>query len=305
VGVVSEVLKLLRSSIPSSIDIREELDRNGGFVVADPTLIHQVVMNLCTNAYQAMDNRKGTLTIRLRSVEIAAGQPPRCPDLRAARYVCLSVHDTGRGIPPEIADRIFEPFFSTKEVGQGTGLGLSVVHGIVAEYGGTVTFESRPEQGTTFYVYLPQAAGAAPGLNLAAEETPKGRERILFVDDEPPIARLAEQVLHNLGYIVTSRTSSLEAFELFRVQPKDFDLLISDFSMPKMTGGELVRRVREIRPDIPVILASGFNDEVVSAEQAAGLGVEEYLSKPFSVTLLAQSVRKVLDDKVNSRSAGA
>jgi PAS domain S-box-containing protein len=304
-GVVSEVLQLLRASIPSSIDIRQELDTGCGCISADPTLIHQVVMNLCTNAYQAIDGSIGTLTVTLTSEGIDDHRPIVCRDLPRGEYVRLTVSDTGRGIPREIADRVFEPFFSTKDIGHGTGLGLSVVHGIVTGCGGVVTFETQVGQGTTFIVYLPRASRSASIKADVPENLPKGKERILLVDDEAAIAQLGAQILQGLGYTVATRTSSIEALELFASEPDQFDAIVSDFSMPRMTGGELVRRVRQVRPHIPVILMSGFNDEVISAEQAKALGIGEFLKKPFSVLAMAQVVRNVLDNRAVTRPASA
>ena len=209
-------------------------------------------------------------------------------------YIRLTVSDTGPGISPNIADRIFEPFFTTKATGEGTGLGLSVVHGIVTGYGGFIRFENRQPAGTSFFVYLPRV----PAQQRLDAETlapaPRGTGRILFVDDEEPIALLGARILQELGYTVTSKTSSVEALYLFTSAPDLFDLVVTDFTMPHMTGGELIVRLKQVRADIPIILTSGFNDQVISTEESRKLGIGEYLKKPFSGAALAHAVHRVL-----------
>jgi len=299
--VVVETLQLLRASIPSSIDFRQEIDPNCGYVLADPTLIHQVVMNLCTNAYQAMQGSIGCLEVTLSPMEIDPRSTARVR-LPGGPYVELIVSDTGPGIPAKIADRIFEPFFTTKDVGQGTGLGLAVVHGVVSRCGGAATFESVPGKGTSFYVYLPRvtadphATAQAPGLS------PRGAEHVLFVDDEEDIAKLGSRMLRGLGYRVTAKTSSLAALQLFQADPQAFDLVISDFAMPKMTGGELIAALRETRPDIPAILISGFHDDLLSPEQAKAMEFVEQVKKPFSRSDLALAIRRALDGRQAPRT---
>jgi CheY-like chemotaxis protein len=210
------------------------------------------------------------------------------------------VSDTGPGIPHTIAERIFEPFFTTKTRGQGTGLGLSVVHGIVTGYGGFIRFENRHPHGTTFFVYLPRITAGHPVETVDLRPAPKGAERILFVDDEEAIAKLGARMLQELGYLVTAKTSSTEALQLFTGTPNLFDLVVTDFMMPHMTGGELIVRLRQVRADIPIILTSGFNDQVITSEESRNLGVSEYIRKPFSGATLARAIRRVLDP-VNRR----
>ena len=293
--VVTEALDLLRASIPSNVEFHRNIDADCGCIFADPGLIHQVVMNLCTNAYQAMAGSRGQLEVSLVPIEANAGTSDRPTEIPEGSYVRLRVSDTGPGIPPTIAERIFEPFFTTKTRGQGTGLGLSVVHGIVTGYGGFIRFENRHPHGTTFFVYLPRITTGHPVEAVHRHPSPKGTERILFVDDEEAIAKLGAHMLQELGYLVTSTTSSTEALSLFTGAPHLFDLVVTDFMMPQMTGGELIVRLRQVRADIPIILTSGFNDQVITSEESRGLGVSEYIRKPFSGAILARAIRKVLD----------
>jgi PAS domain S-box-containing protein len=300
--VVVETLQLLRASIPSSIDFRQEIDPNCGYVLADPTLIHQVVMNLCTNAYQAMQGSVGCLEVTLSPIEVDPRRSGARVGLPRGAYVELTVSDTGPGIPPQIADRVFEPFFTTKDVGQGTGLGLAVVHGVVSRCGGAATFESVPGRGTSFYIYLPRVPADRPPTAEAPGLSPRGAELVLFVDDEEDIAKLGSRMLEDLGYRVTAKTSSLAALQLFTEGPHAFDLVISDFAMPKMTGGELISALREIRPDIPAILISGFHDELLSPEQAMRMELVEQVKKPFLRSDLALAIRRALDRRQASRT---
>ena len=297
---VAEALELLRASLPSCIELRRRIEPRCGHIFADPSLIHQVVINLCTNAYQAMTDSSGraevpapVLEVTLVPVDVGprfAELSDRLPD---GQYVRLTVSDCGRGIPAEIADRVFEPFFTTRKTGQGTGLGLSVVHGVVTGYGGLVTFRSNASGGTTFVIYLPRVAAADSLDNDAPEPLKRATGRILFVDDEAAIVRLATTVLQDLGYTVTPETSSTAALRQFTQSP-DFDLLICDFMMPHLNGGELIRSVKQIRPELPVILISGFNDSVMTPDEIAQAGIDEYLRKPFSPAALGQAVQRVL-----------
>jgi len=291
--VVAETLKLLRASIPSSIDVVQSIDSRCGHVMADPTLIHQVVMNLCTNAYQAMQGAIGKLEVTLAPVVV----DPSRATLPAGSYVKLTVTDTGPGIPGHIANRVFEPFFTTKEVGKGTGLGLAVVHGVVANCGGNVSFESTPGKGTSFYVYLPRVDPATEVPDSKSLPVPRGNERVLFVDDEEDIVSLGSHILGDLGYRVVTETSSLAALQLFIKDPYAFDLVISDYTMPKMTGGELIAKLREMRPEMPAIIISGFHDATVSTESSWTQSVEN-VKKPFSRSDLALAMRKALDQRV-------
>lgn len=289
VPVVVETLQLLRASIPSSIEFRQNLAPDCGYVLASPTVIHQVVMNLCTNAYQAIQNSVGCIDVTLAPVVMDASH-----SALPGSYVKLTVKDTGPGIPGQIAERVFEPFFTTKEIGQGTGLGLAVVHGVVTQCGGSVSFESTPGKGTSFYVYLPCVAPIAVTAESAPEGAIGGSERILLVDDEENIVKLTTLMLEGLGYSVVSKTDSLAALEAFEANPGAFDLVISDYAMPKMTGGEFISRVRDLRPEMAAILISGFHEAATNPERADRMASVELVKKPFSRLDLALAVRRAV-----------
>lgn len=292
--IVKEALSLLRSTLPTTIEIREDA-APAGIVLGDPTQMHQVIMNLCTNAYHAMREKGGVLGVNLKKVTVDSRLENAQPDLPAGNYVRLTVSDTGYGMPPEVTSRIFEPYFTTKAEGEGTGLGLAVVHGIVKSHRGTINVYSEPGKGTVFHVYLPQIE-RAPKDQREPHEAPLsiGEERILFVDDEPILANLGKQMLETLGYAVVTRTSGVEALELFRDNPGIFDLVITDMTMPLMTGAELAAELTRIRSDIPIILCTGFSYSM-SEEKAKAIGVREYAMKPLMRQDLARIVRKVLD----------
>ncbi|HQI80908.1 MAG TPA: PAS domain S-box protein [Deltaproteobacteria bacterium] len=293
--VVKESLKMMRSMIPSTIEIRQNLE-DSGLIMSNPTKVHQIVMNLCTNAAHAMEEAGGVLEVGLKRVDLDDDRA-RDLDLRPGPYLRLSVSDTGHGIPPEIAKRIFEPYFTTKVTGRGTGLGLSVVHGIVKSHQGAVVCRSTPGTGSTFEVYLPEIDSAQTQEESPGEpDRQGGTEEILFVDDEPVLAELMEKMLGNLGYRVVTRTGSVEALELFRGDPSRFDLVITDMTMPVMTGDKLAVKLMEIRPDIPVILCSGFS-ESISEEDARRLGIRQFVMKPLESRNLAAVIRKVLDSR--------
>ena len=260
--IVKEALKLLRASLPTTIDIRQDIDHDDGTVLADPTQMHQVLMNLCANAEYAMRDTGGTLEVRLDTVELDTGAVAHYAELVPGSYVRLTIRDTGHGIPPEVATRVFEPFFTTKGVGQGTGMGLAVVHGIVTSHGGAITLQSTPGQGTTCEVYLPRLDMVVDDPTSRDESLPVGKGVILFIDDEEAIARVSQQMLEKLGYQAVVRISSLAALETFRQTPHHFDLVITDQTMPHMTGEALACELRRIRPDIPIILCTGFSHTI-------------------------------------------
>ena len=296
--VIKEALKLLRASLPTTIEIREEIATDCGTILADPTQLHQIVMNLCTNAYQAMRESGGILGVRLFKVTIGEKNSKVADsDLLPGNYVQLEVSDTGYGMRRETMERIFEPYFTTKDKGQGTGLGLSVVHGIVKGYQGQVSVYSEPGKGTCFHVYLPLIAEAPSlGESVPTSPLPTGSERLLVVDDETVITTMLEAILTNLGYQVTAVNNSEEALALIAHAPSTFDLLITDMTMPHLTGLELTTKVLAIRSDLPIILCTGFS-ELINKEQARALGIRAYLMKPVSVHELALAVRKALDTK--------
>jgi PAS domain S-box-containing protein len=297
--ILKEVLKLARAAIPMNIEIKNHINTDCGMVSADPTQIHQIAMNLITNAYHAVENTGGTIDIALKEVDFEKEEMTlhAIPgDILAGKYVCFTVSDTGTGIDQTLIDKIFDPYFTTKELGKGTGLGLSVVHGIVKEHGGDIRVYSEVEKGTTFHVYLPLLEDAMDSKTAtASKKHPTGRERILLVDDEAPIAKMLQVILKKLGYQVTVLTSSTEALEVFRSNPSNFDLVISDKGMPNMTGEQLAGELISIRPGIPIILCTGFSDES-DENRAREIGVKGFLKKPVATGDLAEMVRKVLGE---------
>ncbi|MEW6266049.1 MAG: response regulator [Thermodesulfobacteriota bacterium] len=304
--IVKEALKLLRAALPSTIEIRQDLKSHLGPILGDPTQIHQIIMNLCTNAKQAMQGKGGVLEIGLEKVSLNQDELLLKPELKPGDYLRLSVADTGSGIPLAIRDHIFEPYFTTKEVGEGTGLGLAVVHGIVKNLGGTITVYSEEGQGTVFHVYFPLFHWDKTQKAEAMEETTavRGEGRVMAIDDEEDLSAIYDSALSRLGYSVKSYTSSLEALEAFQSKPDDFDLVLTDQTMPKMIGLELARQIKLIRPDIPIILATGFVSEATE-EQARLIGIEQILPKPMKMAKLSETIKSVLERKnKNAGTAG-
>lgn len=293
-SIIKEVLRLLRASLPATIEIRSHVAPECGTVLADPVQIHQVMMNLCTNAHHAMGEKGGVLEISLRPKTIDAEVASEA--LPAGRYLLLLVSDTGCGMSRDVMARIFDPYFTTKAKGEGTGMGLSVTLGIVKSHHGHISVYSEPGRGTTFHLYLPVAAqeGSGAGQALPQEPLAGGTEHILLVDDEPQIVAVTEKMLNNLGYRVTSFTSSTEALEAFNTAPDSFDALITDQTMPLMTGAELAQHVRARRPAMPIVLCTGFSD-ILTREKAETIGINEYLMKPLALRELANAARKVLN----------
>ncbi len=294
--IIKEALKLLGASLPSTIEIRQNIEADWGAIEADPTQIHQVLMNLCTNAAHAMSENGGVLEVSLTKFDMDAGTSGVNSEIEPGPYLKLRVSDTGSGMPPEILSRIFDPYFTTKETGKGTGLGLAVVHGIVKSHRGAITVSSEPGKGTTFDIYFPRDdIIQAPSELERIEPLPLGgHERVLFVDDEKVLVDIGQKLLERLGYEVVGRTSSVEALELFRAKPESFDLVITDMTMPNMTGDKLARELMGIRPDIPVILCTGFSERITK-EKAKLLGIREFVMKPLVMKDLAKSMRRVLD----------
>lgn len=293
--LIKESLKMLRSMIPSTIEIHQDIIKSG-LVMSDHTQIHQIMMNLCTNAAHAMDEAGGVLSVSLKKVRMDAAAS-RDLDLPPGPYLRLTVSDTGYGMTPGVMKRIFEPYFTTKELGRGTGLGLSVIHGIVISHGGAITCESEPGKGATFDIYLPETElgkGEATSCSEKGQPLPMGSERILFADDEPALADMAEKMLSRLGYTVITITSSLKALEVFEARPDTFDLVVTDMTMPGMTGVVLAQKLLEVRPDIPIILCTGYSEHI-SEEEAKRIGVREFVMKPFEMAVLAERIRAALD----------
>ena len=292
--IIKEAIKLLRASLPTTIQIRHHIEVESSVVFADPTQIHQVLMNLCTNAAHAMDEQGGVLEVGLADVMLDTNDMARYPDLYPGTYVQLTVSDTGQGIDRAVMDRIFDPYFTTKGKGEGTGLGLSVAHGIVKDHGGAISVESEPGKGTTFYVLLPRIESETVPQAEESVPVPMGNERILLVDDERSLSETVQMALTRLGYDVTVQTSSIEALEVFRLQPDRFDLVITDQTMPNMTGAELAKEVLHIRSDIPIILCTGFS-KTITAAQAESIGIRAFVAKPIITREIAHTIRDVLE----------
>ena len=292
-SIIKESLKMLRSTIPATVEIRQVLT-DSGLVLSNPTQIHQIIMNLSINAADAMDEVGGVMEVSLKRVALDQDTADGL-DVTPGTYLRLTVSDTGHGIPPEVMERMFEPYFTTKELGRGTGLGLSVVHGIVKSHGGAIICRSVPKKGTTFEVYLPKIESEKKASRPSEKEPfPTGTERILFVDDEPILVELAEKMLSKLGYTVVTQSTSSEALELFEKGPDKYDLVITDMTMPVMTGDKMAQRIMEIRPDIPIILCSGYSNHI-SEEKAKKIGIREFVMKPLEMKTLAKAIRKALD----------
>ncbi|MEW6218740.1 MAG: ATP-binding protein [Thermodesulfobacteriota bacterium] len=289
--VVREVMQLLRSSLPATITIATEVLIEEATVVIDPAEVHQILMNLCTNAAHAMRGGGGRLTVSLREASGPMVDHDGGALLQERPCVRVSVQDTGHGIEPAHLARIFEPFFTTKGPGEGTGMGLSVVHGIVTGCGGGVRVESAPGQGSTFHIYLPLSRRMTdhPALVTSGRPTHGGGIRVLLVDDEHMITELASAYLAEVGFRVTVKSSSLEALVHLRARPGDFDVLVTDQTMPELTGIKLAQRALEVRPDLPIILVTGYSD-MVSEDVARACGVREYMLKPYTFGLLASKV---------------
>lgn len=291
--IVKESLKLIRASIPSDVDIRQHIAAEYDIVSADPTQIHQVIINLCTNAAHAMQEHGGVLEIRLDNTELKSEDMILYSELSEGSYLRLIVSDTGTGIPPEIQDKIFLPYFTTKKLGEGTGLGLSVVHGIVRNHKGAIRVTSIPGQGTSFSVLLPITRSTVETDILPVQTIPEGRETIMVIDDEPPIAQMLTQMLLSLRYKVETYTDSLLALERFRSCPRDFDLIITDMTMPQMTGDRLAKEMLRICPHARIIICTGYSSRL-SQNIADAIGIKALMTKPFGRSELANMIRKVI-----------
>jgi PAS domain S-box-containing protein len=289
--IANEVLKFIKSSIPTTIQINDKI-KSDSFIIGSSTQIDQIFMNLCTNSAYAMEKNGGILEVSVNDTTI---DRMAIPDLKSGEYIEIKVTDTGMGISPQHINTIFDPYFTTKAVGEGTGMGLAVVHGIVENYGGQITVESTVGKGTCFTIYLPITKKRKIHTHSEMKDLPLGTENILFVDDEAPIAKMGSKALEQLGYSVTTRTSSIEALELFRSKPQTFDLVITDMTMPNMTGDKMADEMMKTRSDIPVILCTGYSKKI-SEEGAAAIGIKALVYKPVVKADLAKTVRKVLDE---------
>ena len=297
-SVVKEALKLIRGTIPSNIDIRQEIASDCGSILADVTQIHQIIMNLCTNAYHAMQKQGGILIVRLENTVINGDTSDQPPGLAPGNYVRLTVSDTGHGMDENTLDRVFDPYFTTKKQGEGTGLGLATVHGIVKNHGGAISVKSALNEGATFEIYFPRVEAAfSAAITDWSENGPISRQvKILLVDDEEMLTKLGKSILKKLGHTVTAFSNSQDALDCFRQDPQAFDLLLTDQMMPGLTGLELAQQCLALRPDLPVILATGYS-EAISKEQAHAQGVSAILWKPVTINTMAETIQQALDEK--------
>ncbi|MEE4113403.1 MAG: PAS domain S-box protein [Desulfobacteraceae bacterium] len=292
--VLKEVVKLLRASIPATIDIVQKIPSNLGTVMADQTQIHQVLMNLCTNAAHAMEARGGTLTVTLKNCLVDENTTVSGVFLPSGRYLQLSVRDTGSGMDKAVVDRIFDPYYTTKAVGEGTGMGLATVHGIVNDHEGRIVVDSIPGKGSVFRVFFPVLENPAEAVSSQPAVYPRGTERILFVDDEELLVQVGLEMLNDLGYHAVGTTRAHQALERFTSRPDEFDMVITDMTMPGMTGDQLAAEILHHRPDIPIIICTGFSKRI-SSEMASSLGIRALLMKPVTVQEIARTIREVLD----------
>ncbi len=300
--VTKEALKLLRSSIPSSITIKTEIVDDVGYILADPTQMHHIIMNLCTNAYQAIEDEQGIITIKIYGTTIGrqhdftlSSSKNKEPDLKPGDYVVISVTDNGKGISQDIIDKIFEPYFSTRKGGDGTGLGLAVVHGIVTQCQGQIIATSTEGKGTTFTIYFPKYVRKDKKTDMPSRQPTVKGQKILFIDDEETLVELGKSMLEKLGYSAVATQSGLKALEIIKKDPLAFDIVITDMTMPDIQGCRLARKIKEIRPDMPVILSTGFSN-IANSEDASPQGIDAVMSKPFNMNSLAHTINKVLTD---------
>ncbi len=293
--IIAEALNLIKASFPPGVVINQHFDQKIGTVLADPTHIHQIVMNLCTNANHAMMKTGGVLDVKLDAVKIDQKAADKIPNLKKGEYIRLTISDTGHGMDIKTKERIFEPFFTRKEVGSGSGLGLSVVHGIVNNYGGAILVESSPGKGTTFMIYLPKYGADLLESDKSDKKPLKGVEHILFVDDEPEITFMGKKMLENLGYKVSIASDSTSALEEFGNNPGKFSLLVTDQNMPNMRGTDIALKMREIQPDLKVIIITGYSEHL-SEEMLFQNGISEVILKPMILDDFSKIIRRVLDN---------
>jgi CheY-like chemotaxis protein len=299
--IIKETVKFLRASLPATIEINHRLEPDGAKVLADGTQIHQLLMNLCTNAAHAMRHSGGLLDIILSRITVTTPIPLLEGDIARGRYLRLTVRDSGTGIASEHLPRVFEPYFTTKQRGEGTGLGLAVVHGIVTAHGGGITVASELGKGTEFNVYLPEyLQGAEDELPEPSSTMIGGTERILVVDDEPAVLSICDSMLQKLGYEVDTLTTGTEALKLFEADPLRYDVVLTDMTMPHMTGAVLAQNLLSLRSDLPIILCTGFS-ESINEEQAKAMGIREFLMKPLLMSELAPAIRRALAIDPDSR----
>ena len=295
--IVKEAVKMLRASLPTTIEISMEIKNSNALILSDPSQIHQIMMNLCTNAAHALPENKGLLEVSLEELDVDQDTASRQADLQTGHYQKLTVSDNGEGIKPEIMDRIFDPFFTTKGIGKGTGMGLAVIHGIVKRSQGAIIVDSKPGKGTTFQIFFPTIdAGISKELELH-KDIPHGNEKILYIDDEKQIIAFGKEILEGLGYEVVAASTAADAFEIFKADPDSFDMVITDMTMPEMTGMELAMKISILSPGIPIILCTGYNSNI-SAYKAHEAGIIKIIMKPFARHEMALVIREVLDNSV-------
>jgi CheY-like chemotaxis protein len=293
--ILKEALKLLQSSLPANIKVKAAIKTDLP-VLGDPTQIHQIIMNLCTNAYHAMQPSGGSLSVTLERVSIDMSANHGALDLLSGQYLRLTVADTGAGISPVILDRIFEPYFTTKDKSKGTGLGLAVMHGIVKRHGGDISVKSRLGEGTSFAVFLPVTDDETAENGKPMVSLPQGSEHVLLVDDEKDLVGIGSEMLQRLGYRVTAVTVSTDALEIFRKNPTGFDVIVTDYNMPGLTGDQMARQMLSIRPDTPIIVCTGFSEEF-DQHWAHAIGIRQTLMKPVTMQAIAHAVRDALSGK--------
>jgi signal transduction histidine kinase/ActR/RegA family two-component response regulator len=294
--IVKEVLKMMRALLPTTIEIRQNIKTGLAPILSDSTKIHRVLMNLCTNAAHAMQKKGGVLEVTLSDMQIDKKTAAQNLDLDPGRYQILTIRDTGYGMDSWLIGRIFDPFFTTKKPGEGTGMGLAVTYGIVKSCGGVIRVNSEIGKGTTFKVFFPAIESETTVESEHYESVPYGKERILFIDDEAALVKAGRQLLESLGYKVIAKTSGIEALETFKEQPNNFDIVITDMMMPKMTGEDLSKKIFAIRPDIPIIICTGFS-EVISEKEAKAIGIRKFILKPILRRDIAKIIRVVLDNE--------
>jgi CheY-like chemotaxis protein len=294
--IVKEAIKLLRPSLPATITIIQKIDNEASRILADPTQLHQIIMNLCTNSFHAMEKLGGVLNITLTNCELTQENLQDKIDIKPGLFVLLSVSDTGEGINPEILKKIFDPYFTTKEPGKGTGMGLAIIHGIVESYGGFVTCESVVGQGTIFRLFFPAMDHGSDPEELAMEMPRSGKETVLLVDDEEILADLGTVMLEKLGYTVIKMTNSIDAWNFFQGNSHVFDAVVTDQTMPDLTGIDLARKILQVRPELPVILCTGYSN-IIDEDQALREGVKGFIMKPYSKNEISSALRNSLDKK--------
>ncbi len=296
ITIIKDTVKFLRSTIPSTIEIHTNIAARQLTVLADPIQIIQLLMNIATNASEAMEETGGILEITVENETLKEGSAKSYLELAKGDYIKITLSDTGPGIEPEIIDQIFDPYFTTKEIGKGSGMGLAVVHGIVKGHNGAITVDSQSGKGATFTILLPVVTEKPAVEAKTMDKIPRGSETILFVDDEKSITDMTQRMLEQFGYRVETRLNPLEALELFQSKPHEFDLVITDMTMPQMTGVKLSEKLKDVRSDIPVILCTGHSS-LIDEEKAKKLGITAYIMKPIVMRDIAKTIRKVLDNK--------